>query len=1347
MNKLLEDSKRNINKIEQLRKNEEYKNISPRLNYLIDYEIIDVFKNILNEPKIDFLTLIMDKVKNYLIMEYNLKSFNEEMLKYLIKHSKEKLEKKYETHLENLTSAWDNFQLIKKCKKSEIESYYLKNFLYHCSSTSEFAIHKCDKDEGIFGKFIKVIDKSNTKHKNLVKYVICENCRKSYFIEHFQNYCKNCEVNYFSCEVSPDKKDLIMAALKTPHCEPVVNEKLYCQFCKNILLLDIKTNQIKCQKCRFVASAQDIEWKCNICSNQFKSDIMVYNKSEVNYIKKVINYGLLLKKLARPIKLPCCKNINIKNVEFYHKKECKGIIYFAEFHKRLIIICEKCKAVNNFGKFIWTCPICSLRFKDMKWQENEPKLRKEIFYKKDIKINIDLNNDGAYEDQRIIKNIEADDLENTIEKKTRSKNKSNLYDILKKRTNFLGDKNPTEISNINKKNKKENKELSTEGSEPNNNYNLNIETYPDYQLAELIKVKRNLQPFNSNDNKKSKNMINMKKNKEIQKNDDESSTERKNLKKRYIFEKLIRRHFVSLNNIMKNEFISEGNNQSEKNIHENLKKKEENEKTEEIVKNKLFKNDSNDIKQKFVKLQISQSNSDIKRISKNNIIKRINNLDLEELNSNTLLKNGYQRNYPQLLTEQKSSDKMTNINLNTNFKAILAEQRSSQIEKNKNYKNGNIKISVNKNESNNKNPFRLNNDNSSDQKMNVKRFLFKASNSNNNYIDNNKNNNNENNNINVNIINNNMKKKYNKNENINIKKYDYHSNDNKNNYNKYYQTSTNNISNNNLYNTNNNINKNNNNNDKNNCNSLYKSIHNNNNINKDSYNKNNINSKQKENKNYNNYKKSEEKEIKINKKFSNKENNLNKNPNANLENKDNKENINQKKLFYHCAINNAGLRKIYKDSYFKSSDKNLVIQNDSKNCSSKNNEVKQPSNFNFNNYIKNNKNINKNQNNNFNSNYNNNIFKYNENIYSSISMKNIKNNSNTQNNEERSKYDISTFKKRKEKKEIKKEEPEEDPPDDIKRVFNIDDMETIPLNPSIIKSPLLYNNIQQRIKHLLFRGRLPLFNIDNYTIKKTLGEGTNGVIYQVTNNKTRKNYAMKKLIANTIAELDFYQKEFKICYENPHPYILNIYGVCARCFDSTTYVLYVLMALAQKDLEMEISDRIKTKNYFQEKELIGMLKKLVEALCFLQKERNVAHRDIKPENILIFKNGVVKLADFGEAKINNENKKKTIRGTEFYMSPLLYAGNLESKYDIQHNPFKSDVFSLGYCFIYASSLDYEIINEIRKISDQNKLRQILKNIFPKIYSTRYIELLLKMVINDENQRVDFIGLQSILQYY
>ena len=89
---------------------------------------------------------------------------------------------------------------------------------------------------------------------------------------------------------------------------------------------------------------------------------------------------------------------------------------------------------------------------------------------------------------------------------------------------------------------------------------------------------------------------------------------------------------------------------------------------------------------------------------------------------------------------------------------------------------------------------------------------------------------------------------------------------------------------------------------------------------------------------------------------------------------------------------------------------------------------------------------------------------------------------------------------------------------------------------------------------------------------------------------------------------------------------------------------------------------------------------------------------------------------------------------------------MESKYDFQHNPFKSDVFSLGYWFFYANYLDYELMNDIRKVIEQTKLRKILKRSFPKIYSNIYIDLLLKIIINDENKREDFIGLQYLLQY-
>ena len=152
-------------------------------------------------------------------------------------------------------------------------------------------------------------------------------------------------------------------------------------------------------------------------------------------------------------------------------------------------------------------------------------------------------------------------------------------------------------------------------------------------------------------------------------------------------------------------------------------------------------------------------------------------------------------------------------------------------------------------------------------------------------------------------------------------------------------------------------------------------------------------------------------------------------------------------------------------------------------------------------------------------------------------------------------------------------------------------------------------------------------------------------------------------------------------------------------------------------------------------------------MAFLQKEKKIAHRDVKPENILVFKNGIYKLGDFGEAKINKlmkRNAKATIRGTEMYMSPLLFKSLQEDRDDVQHDVFKSDVFSLGYCLVFAASLDFKVIGDIRYINSDFKLKKILQRILFVRYSNDFIDLILKMICNKEDDRVDFIGLEELL---
>ena len=351
------------------------------------------------------------------------------------------------------------------------------------------------------------------------------------------------------------------------------------------------------------------------------------------------------------------------------------------------------------------------------------------------------------------------------------------------------------------------------------------------------------------------------------------------------------------------------------------------------------------------------------------------------------------------------------------------------------------------------------------------------------------------------------------------------------------------------------------------------------------------------------------------------------------------------------------------------------------------------------------------------------------------------------------------YDKNKSNENFRKKEQNEEEEDGIIPPDKINPEEKIDIEDKKIKeNKILYEQIQMKLKRILDRGRLPRFNLNNFTIETQIGDGTYGVIYSVYNNKSKRKYAMKKIIVNNLNELEIIQKEFEIAHHNRHPSILDIKGVYIKCFDQTTYALYVLMDLAELDWEMEIDDRQMIKNFYNEKDLILILKQLSSALFFLQKEKNVAHREIKPENVLIFKNEtknknkfgefLYKLCDFGEAKdyaLIKTKKHKTLRGTELYMSPLLYDGLIKDEAYVDHNAYKSDVFSLGCCMIIAASLDFDIINEIRGIKEQIKISRFLKRKLLGKYSEKFIDVLLKMINFNEEERIDFIQLEEIIE--
>jgi len=158
------------------------------------------------------------------------------------------------------------------------------------------------------------------------------------------------------------------------------------------------------KECNFISETKDVLYKCNKCNTKFNSDVIVYNPLNTKIIEKIINRILLIKNKAHPKSIPCC-DLNIENSTiFYHNINCQGILYLGKYNDDLIIVCEKCLAINYYENFIWTCPKCQKRFKE--------------------------------EDNKIIKDIEDDNEDYIIKKENDEDKERNTKMILEKQNDI-----------------------------------------------------------------------------------------------------------------------------------------------------------------------------------------------------------------------------------------------------------------------------------------------------------------------------------------------------------------------------------------------------------------------------------------------------------------------------------------------------------------------------------------------------------------------------------------------------------------------------------------------------------------------------------------------------------------------------------------------------------------------------------------------------------------------------------------------------------------------------------------------------------------------------------------------
>ncbi len=200
-----------------------------------------------------------------------------------------------------------------------------------------------------------------------------------------------------------------------------------------------------------------------------------------------------------------------------------------------------------------------------------------------------------------------------------------------------------------------------------------------------------------------------------------------------------------------------------------------------------------------------------------------------------------------------------------------------------------------------------------------------------------------------------------------------------------------------------------------------------------------------------------------------------------------------------------------------------------------------------------------------------------------------------------------------------------------------------------------------------------LSQLGKYKLMRKLGQGGMGEVYLAEDTKLGRHAAIKVLSKQLAGKADFVQRfyrEARAMAKMNHDNAVSVYDV-----DEEQGFHYVAMEYVDGKSMQKWMDQL---GRLSIGDALHVTLRCAEALLVAHNQ-SMIHRDIKPDNVMLTSKGKVKVADFGLAKVTDDDMSMTQTGaglgTPYYMAP-------EQARNAKYVDCRTDVYALGITLYY-----------------------------------------------------------------